>query len=146
MAVLKPSGSGDFQLIDENEVVNVILTAVDPNEFEWDGETVYKLRWVFSITDQGPWLGKDIQGDTSQKFTAHPNCKAYNWSAAILGKNPPTDRDFDTDDLLGLPCRVLVGHRTDKQGRVWMEVKEVMSPRPGTAATTPTTPTGEAPF
>lgn len=144
MAILKPSeGGGD--LIDENEVVGVIVTAIDANTFTWEGDEVEKLRWVFSVTDQGPWQGKDVQGDTSQKFTAHPNCKAYNWAAAIVGMQPSLDKDFDTDDLIGMPCRILIGHRADKQGGMWMNVKEVMSPKAGAPAIE-ATPPGEAPF
>ena len=144
MAKLKPSNPGE-NLIDENEVVGVIITAIDPNEFEWEGKPVLKLRWVFSVTDQGPWQGKDVQGDTSQAFTAHPNCKAFNWAAAVLGQQPSLEQEFDTDDLLGMPCRILIGHRVDKNGGTWMNVKEVMAPRPGSAPAAAPMP-DEAPF
>lgn len=147
MAILKPSEGGG-ELIEENEMVGVIITAIDPNNFMWEGEEVEKLRWVFSVTDQGPWQGKDVQGDTSQKFVPHPACKAYNWAAAVLGHEPPLDKDFDTDVLLGMPCRILIGHRKDKQGGVWMNVKEVMGPRPGAPTTVSAAPPASdtAPF
>ena len=147
MPTLKTGSGEEFALIDENETVGVIVTGVEENNFTHNDEKVEKLRWTFDVTDQGPWQGRSVNGDTTQVFTAHPNCKAYNWASAILGRSPEPGEEFDTDDLVGMSCRILIGHRTDKQGRTWMKVKEVMGPRSGaTAAPAPTTPPDEAPF
>lgn len=145
MAKLKTGDGEEFALIEENETVGVIVTSVEANEFTWNEELVKKFRWTFDVTDQGPWQGKQINGDTSQVFTAHPNCKAYNWVSAIMGRSPAPGEELDTDDLIGMSCRVLVGHRTDKQGRTWMTVKEVMGPRTAVGQVAEPPP-GEAPF
>lgn len=120
--------SEDLELIPKNDQVNVMLTKVEENNFEYNGEEVKKLRWYFTVKDDGPWKGKDVIGDTSQKFIAHPECKAYNWAAAIMGQSP--SGPLDTDDLVMMNCRVLIDHKTSsKTGRTFMKVKDVMPPR-----------------
>jgi hypothetical protein len=135
--VLTAGDGSEFELIPENDQVNVMVNKVEPNNFTYDNEPVEKLRWYFTVVEEGPWKGKDIQGDTSTNFTAHPSCKAYNWAVAITGHEYPPGTDFDTDDIAGMRCRVLVGRRVSKQGREFMNVKEVMPPRG--ANTTPLT-------
>lgn len=125
--------SGDpaegIELIPENDQVNVMLTKVEENNFVYNDEEIEKLKWYFTVMDDGPWKGKDIIGDTSQKFVAHPECKAYNWATVISGRNFPGGTQLDTDELLMMRCRILIGHKTSKGGRVFMNVKEVMPPR-----------------
>lgn len=136
-------GGPEFALLEENDVVHARLAGVEPHEFEWDGETVKKFKWTFVVNDPeaGDWDGKEIFGDTSQTFTAHPNCKAYAWVKSITGRSYEHGEELDTDDLLGMPCRVMIGHKDDKQGRTWMRVKEVLPPK----AASRTAPS-EAPF
>lgn len=142
MPILRAGDGSEFELIPENDQVNVMVTKVEPNTFTWDGEEVHKLRWYFSVLDEGPWKGKDIQGDTSTNFTAHPSCKAYNWATSITGMEYPPGTDFDTDDLVGMKCRILVGHKVSKKsGNTFMTAKDVMPPR---AATVPAAPAQQA--
>lgn len=126
-----PNASGRPELIPQNEVVNVVLGGVEMREFEWDGEKRQRLKWEFLVKDDGPWQGKMIWGETSTNFVAHPNCKAYNWAAAMLGRQPDPEQGLDTDDLLGLPARILIHHHTDGKQRTWMRAKEVLPPRGG---------------
>ena len=123
--------SSEFALIDENEIINCRLTNVENNDFVYDGEDIHRLRWLFTIMEDGQWKGKTLFGDTSTTFTAHPNCKAYNWAVAISGRNFENGEDFDTDDLIGLPCRIIVGHKAGKDDRVWMRARDVLPPRGG---------------
>lgn len=128
--------SEEFQLIPENEVVNARLQDVELRSFRWDDEDVEKLKWVFVVTDPGDFQGKEIFGDTSTTFTSHPNCKAFNWATAITGIDY-TNKTLDTDDILGMPARILIGHKKDKQNRVWMRVREVLPPSRQTGAVAP---------
>lgn len=138
-------GGPEFDLLEENDVVSARLASVEEHTFRWNEEDVEKFKWTFLITDPeaGEWEGKEIFGDTSQAFTAHPNCKAYNWVKALTGKAYANGEELDTDDLLGLPCRVLIMHKPDKQDRVWMRVKEVL---PAKAASRSVEVPSEAPF
>ena len=121
---------GDLELIPEYDKVNVMLSKVELNEFTWEDENVQKLRWHFTVTDDGPWKGKDVTGDTSLTFKAHPNCKAYNWAVAIAGREYAPGDPFDTDEILGMRATVVIGHKPQKKtGRVFMRVNEVLAPR-----------------
>jgi hypothetical protein len=115
-------------LIRAGDIIDARLSKVTMREFVWDGETVQKLKWDFVVVQEGPWKGKTIFGDTSTTFKAHVNCKAYNWVTALTGKQYAEGEDMDTDDLIGLPARIMIMHKPDKQERVWMRVKEVFPP------------------
>ncbi len=122
--------ASDVEIYEVNDQVNVFLAKIEANDFEWQGETIHKLRWYFTVTDEGLWKGKDIQGDTSVSFKAHPECKAYNWATAIAGHEYDPGVEFDTDELTGMRCRILIGHRASKNSdRVFMSVTDVMPPR-----------------
>jgi hypothetical protein len=132
----------ELDLLPEGEVVNVRLLDIEAHEFMWEGEMIKKFRWSFAITDEGPWKGKSIQGDTSRNFTAHPNCRAYNWIHALTGRGYPPGEEMDTDDVIGLPARIIIEHKPNKKdGRVWMRVKDVLATQ-GAVAPQPS----EAPF
>jgi len=128
--------SSGKQIYDVNDQVNAMLSKVEPNDFDWfnpeSGQTekVHKWRWHFTVLDEGPWQGEDITGDTSIKFTAHPDCKAYNWASAISGSEYPVGAGFRSEDITGMRCRILIGHKASKKSdRVFMTVKDVMPPR-----------------
>lgn len=142
------AGGPEYALLEENDVVQARLAGVEEHSFTWDNETVDKFKWTFVITDPeaGDWDGKEIFGDTSQVFTAHPNCKAYSWVKAITGRAYEQGEELDTDDLLGMPCRVMITHKDDKQGRTWMRVKEVLPAKAATRGVLTSAPVDEAPF
>ena len=148
MVKLKSKESGEFDLIPEGTVVPARLESVEANSFQWNNEQVDKLRWHFVITEQGDWFGKTIQGSTSVSFTAHPNCRAYNWAVAISGKTYKDGEELDTDDILAMPCNVIIKHRDDSQGRTWMDVRDVLPPQRSAQAQSPVAavPHDESPF
>jgi hypothetical protein len=138
------------ELIAQNDVIEARLANVEVRSFEWTNrdtgklETVTKLRWDFVVIDEGPWKGKTIFGDTSTNFTNHPNCKAFNWVTSLTGRQYAEGEDLDTDDLLSLPCRIMIGHKPDKGGNIWMRAKEVLPARTQVAAAQ--MPVEDAPF
>lgn len=128
------------QIYDVNDQVNAVLAKVEPNSFTWfnpetkNEETVNNWRWFFTVMDEGPWQGLDIQGTTPTTFTAHPECKAYNWASAIAGGQFPVGSGFRSEDITGMPCRILIGHQKSKKSeRVFMKVTDVMPPRASAA-------------
>jgi hypothetical protein len=138
--------SGD--LIPEGTVVEGRLSMVELHEFTWNDEQVKKLRWHFTLT-QPPYSGREITGDTSLTFTPNPNCKAYNWAAALLQREPAAGEEIDTDEMIGLAGQLLVGHRNAKDGRVWLKIKEVFAAGKGAQAMVPAGASAEdddAPF
>jgi hypothetical protein len=136
--------SGVSDLIPAGEIVQAKLMDVEEREFTYKDELVQKLRWHFIVTEEGPWQQKVITGETSRAFTPHPNCRAYQWAVNIVGHKFEEGESLDTGDLLGLPCKIVIEHRPDKQGRTWMNVGEVFPNRQ--AAQRPVPSIDESPF
>jgi hypothetical protein len=115
-----------------------------PSNFkdETTGEVKNQFQWDFVVTDEGPFKGKRIRSWTTTNFVSHPNCKAYMWSKAIMRKDFNEGESFDTDDLIGLPCRLVVG--ITKDGK-WNRAENVLPARAATQVTTSESPV-EAPF
>lgn len=115
-------------LLEENSIVDARVADVEFSEFEYQGKKIEKLKWLFTVTEaDNDWFGLDIQGETSTNFNPHPNCKPYHWVKALTGKAfGEDDAALSTDNLIGLPCRILIEHKPGKEGSVWMRVKEVI--------------------
>lgn len=145
MVKLKTQDTGDFDLIPEGTIVPARLENVEAHSFDYQGEKIHKLKWFFTIIEEGEWFGKTVQGQTSTAFTSHPNCKAYNWAVAISGKQYQDGDELDTDDILGMPCQVIIKHRPDNQGRTWMEVRDV-APAARQSGQPTQVPADESPF
>lgn len=132
MVRLKDDGRAGYKLLAAGETPNARVVDVEENSFNdpQSGDLVDNLRWKFALDmPEDPELnGKEVWGNTSTVFTAHPNCKSFLWVTAIMGSQPDVTAGFDTDTLIGKRCRVLIEHRNDKQGRAWMKVKEVLPP------------------
>lgn len=113
---------------EEGDLIDAVLIEVKRDDYEYpvgSGTMIPKLKWEFQVTEEGPMKGKSIFGESTTNFTQHPNCKAYTWSCRILGRQLEVDENFDTDDVLLMPCKVLVAHQKGKDGRIWLKVGEV---------------------
>lgn len=87
-------------------------------------ETTYgeRLMWSFEIDYEGQTLGKE--GWTSKSDSEMGNL--VKWAKAILGD---VGSDFDTDDLLGKPCTVVIETYEDKDSNERDKVKNVKAPK-----------------
>jgi hypothetical protein len=96
-----------------------------------------RLNWKFEITESGPFQEYKINGSTSKKFTIDPPSKFYEWATQLLGRTFDIGESVDTDDLIGLPCRIEIEHKPDKEdpNRFWMRVASVIGPRSGETKT-----------
>ena len=115
------------------KVVNVRL--LDKNYVdERTGEPVKKVGFTFRLTSDDAHDGQEVRGETSTRFNSHPGCKLKTWSEALLGHRLPPGYRLDTDDLVGLSCRVLITKTTktiNGEEKTWNGVSQVL-------------PTGEA--
>jgi hypothetical protein len=86
------------------------------------------LIWKFGLTEDETWGGRYVWCTSSTKLS--PKSKAGPWVEAILGR-PLGDEDIDTDDLLGMPCRVHVRIVPDKKnpGQKRNTVESVLAAR-----------------
>lgn len=117
-------------LIEEGEIFKAKL--MDIKERRWD-DGGRSIEFRFRINSDGdPHDGTDVWGKTSDKFVAHPNCKLYSWSEALLGMKLPGGYNLDADDLLNRECQIIVGKREYTQNGEKKErnfVRDVMPTR-----------------
>lgn len=119
--------AADFEVIPDGEVLEVELLEVTSKATDWGD----RLTWVFTVTEQGPWSGRRVYGNTSAKFVRHSECRAYNWASSMTGDKYEDADTFDTEDLHGRPARVIVRHSPDRKDpdKVWQNVDDVLPPK-----------------
>lgn len=71
------------------------------------------LKWFFEILDED-YEGKEIMAFSSQAF--NPASKAWEWTAAILGREIEMGEDIDFDDLTGKKVNVHIDHKVGERG------------------------------
>jgi hypothetical protein len=125
MPVYEASES-DFELIPEGEIVSAKVKEIKAEILEFGP----RLNWAFEVTET-PWEGVRILDSSSQKFTIDPPSKFYEWSCQLLGRTFEVGDPIDTEDLIGLPCRVEIAHKPakDDPSRVWLRVGSLIAPR-----------------
>lgn len=74
-----------------------------------------KWEWTFVITTPGEYNNIEIKGSTEPKITdANENdgflALARVYVEALLGRPIQLGEEIDTDDLLGLPCKLTARH------------------------------------
>lgn len=88
-----------------------LLVKVEEKSFPYkkDGEdrTFTKWEWEFLITD-GEYSGLHAWGETPPKLTNREDNKVRHWAQALTGIDYDMGDGLDTDDLLELPCVVVV--------------------------------------
>ena len=122
-----------FEMIPEGEIVSAKVVDIERKKFDW-GE---RLNWKFEVTEPGNWLEYKINGSTSLKFTIDPPSKFYEWSVQLLGRTFDVGDDVETEDLIGLPCRIEIDYQPDKddEKKNWMRAGTVIGPRGASGVT-----------
>lgn len=104
-----------FTLIPEDEILECevfeIKGPVDKPYTDDDGNAVKKMEFTFKVLD-GEFKDRRVWGETSPAFVNHSNCKLYAWTQEILSTELPAGFSLNTDNLLKLKCRVVVGQRS----------------------------------
>lgn len=116
----------EFVTIPEGTLLSAQLEEVELRTFEWEGKDIEKLRWNFLIIDED-YTNKKINGETSNTFTNHPNCKAMKWAMALSGRTFEEGEELDTDDLMGLKGIIAVVNKKGKDDRIWHNVGDVFA-------------------
>ncbi len=122
-----------FEMIPEGEIVAAKVVDIEGKVFDW-GE---RLNWKFEVTEKGTWEGYKINGSTSRKFTIDPPSKFYEWSVELLGRTFEVGDSVETDDLLGLPCRIEIEWQEDKEDekKHWMRASTLIRARGSSGVT-----------
>ena len=122
--------------IPEGEIVAAKVSKIEEKP-EWEFPA---LAFQFEVTE-GEWEGWNINDNASPKFTISPPSKLYQWAIVLLNRTFEVGESFNTDDLLGMPCRIEIGWKPDKEldedgnpARYWMRVETMLPPRGAVAA------------
>lgn len=126
MPVLEASESS-FEMIPEGTIIAAKVSEIEQKTLDFGD----RLNWKFEITEEGPFKEYKINGSTSMKFTIDPPSKFYEWTVQLLGRSFELGEVVDTDDLIGLPCRIEIEHQPDREdpNRSWMRAATVIGPR-----------------
>lgn len=74
-----------------------------------DGKKKTELSWVFKLQD-GEYKDRIVYGRTPTIFSTWANNKTRIWIQEIMGEDDlPVDFEVDTEVLVGLTCKVMVG-------------------------------------
>lgn len=90
-----------------------VLNAVEEKEIPYTDKKTgkpavfRKWQWEFEVTD-GPYMGLRAWADTENRLTNHPDNKVRLFAEALFSAEFEIGQDLDTDDLLGLPCEIVV--------------------------------------
>ena len=109
------------------------------------GKKQKEVNFKFILDDTaGPdHAGKTVFGSTPTTFSTAPDCKLRRWIQEILGisEDLPVDYEVDLDDLIGVSCRIQIGHKAQKDGRLRYFAQEVVRAEPASGLNP-----GEEPF
>lgn len=107
------------------EVVTVPYVDKKTNE----AKEFTKLNWVFEITQDGEYLGKDVRAETSAFLSDHPENKFRLWSEALLQRPLDLGQVLNEQDLVGLSALITVHYQPDRKDpeKKWRRVEDVIS-------------------
>lgn len=99
--------------IDEGEIFRAEVVGVRKIKKPFadeQGNDIFRMEFKFALdAPDTAFDGQNIWGDTGITFNTNPNCKLRNWAQEILGAELPPGFKLDTDSLVGMPVRVMVG-------------------------------------
>lgn len=127
---------GAWEPIPDNSILSAVTVSAAKTKMPFQdkdtGADVFKVKWTFQVTQDGPFKGRKVEGQTSTAFVNHPECKMYQWAKSLLGSELPEGFVFKTDDVVGIECVLLVNaiekERRDGTG-VWVN-NNVVDVRP----------------
>jgi hypothetical protein len=129
--VLKPKREeGDYpdrEPIPEKAVFEAEILSVELRDTRWDDEyntdedgnplKKKEYNFKFGVLDEGEFKDRWVWGSTSNWFADDPRCRLTQWIKAILDEDIlPEGFVFDTDNLVNMRCRVIIGAKQRKNG------------------------------
>lgn len=117
--------SPEFETIPDGEILAAEVSNVEIRDSFYDdeknpGQKKKQVAFRFLITEPGDHQGRTVFGNTPTTFSNHSDCKLRIWVQELLGIDEvPVGFKFDTETLIGLPCRLAVGAResTGRDGK-----------------------------
>lgn len=93
-------------------IVEVVSIKEQEKKSQRTGKDYKKLQWTFAIQAPGEeYDGQYIYGDTFPDFSTRSECELRSWAQSIMAVEFPKGFSLNTDDLIGMQCRLAVGWR-----------------------------------
>lgn len=107
-----------WEPIPDDAVLNAEIVKISETTKNFGEGDVDRVEFAFIVREPGSEFdGRKLWGDTPKTFTTDARCRLRTWAQEILGQSLPEKFKLDTDALIGLNCRVVVGLRTyEKSG------------------------------
>jgi hypothetical protein len=107
-----------WEPIPDDTVLNAEITEIKETTKNFGDGDVPRVEFKFIVREAGSdFDARKLWGDTPKTFTTDPRCRLRVWAQEILGQQLPEKFKLDTDQLVGLMCRIVVGLRTyEKNG------------------------------
>lgn len=91
---------------------------------DMDGQHGTMARVGFTLSTDDEWDERRVSGIATKKLSE--DTKLGRWVTAILGRMPAVGEEVTVEDLLHKHCRVVVGHKTSPNGKVFANVVQVL--------------------
>lgn len=112
----------EFEVIPADTILAATIEECEVKEspFDIDDKDPSKgkkkqVSFKFRVSEGEEFANRVLFGNTPTTFTKHPDCKLRVWIQEILAQDSLADNfAFDTDDLVGMRVKVIVGNRPKK--------------------------------
>lgn len=121
-------------VVPENTILDVVVEKCELRELNEDFRQKFKIRDTHEVNftflvEGGPYNDLKLWGSAKPYINDSDNCRLRIWAKEIMGVDELPDgfaENFDTDDLQGLRCRILVKEYTKANGARGNKVAEVL--------------------
>lgn len=127
--------------IPEDTCLNVVVDKCEikekPEFLRFNEDDTHQVSFKFKVIDEGEYHNRVIWDQVPPYFNDSDKCKLRLWTQAITGNDKmPDGYVFDTEDLVGLNCRIVLKAFMKKDGTVGNGVKEILRAESTTASVT----------
>lgn len=117
-----------------NTVLEAEVIGIELQDSRWTddrtGELKKELNFKFKSIEPGDFHDRWFWGSVSTWFSDKPTCKLRQWVQGILDVDVlPDGYVLNTDQLIGLQCRILIGAKARDDGSLANWVSEVRPSR-----------------
>ncbi len=116
-----------FELIPEGEQQGVMADQF----IEWNSKTLFGIKNIINLwilTSRRDSRGRQLGVWKSMNFSNHRDSSLYQLVLELTGK--PPDGDFDSDQLIGLPCTISIEHAKKHDGTTKHKINKIAAPDP----------------
>lgn len=93
-----------------------------------ESKTFQKLNWIFEITEQGDFHGKEVRAETNAYLSDSPYNQFRLWAEALLQRPLDLGVVLNESDLVGLGAVITCKREQDRRdsSKFWVRVDDVI--------------------